>query len=85
MLFRQRRRLTLADAISMMNRAIEVAYRHLRDGRHAATTEELEQLDKFAKTCFANYVTAQYICRKLRERSQGEVRRDPTEEEMVER
>jgi hypothetical protein len=77
MLFRQRRRLTLADAISMMNRAIEVAYRHLRDDNHFATREELELLDKLAKTCFANYTTAQYISRKVRERSRGDKPESP--------
>jgi hypothetical protein len=79
MLFRQRRRLTLGDAISMMNRAIEVAYRFLRERGHAATTEDLELLDKLAATCFANYTTAQYISRKVHERSQGEVPENPTE------
>jgi hypothetical protein len=71
MLFRQARKLTLADAISMMNRAIEVAYRYVRDHNHVATKEELELLDEFAQTCFANYTTAQYISRKMRERSRG--------------
>jgi hypothetical protein len=62
----------------MMNRAIEVAYRYVRDHNHVATKEELELLDKLAQTCFANYTTAQYISRKVRGRSRGDKPKSPT-------
>ena len=62
----------LADAIQMIDDAMEITYMYLRDTRHLSSQEELALMDRLADSLFAYHATAQYISRKMRGRAQGD-------------
>lgn len=72
MFFRKKPKPPLEDAIRMVQDAIEIAYKPLRDERHMPTEAELAQFDCLANTLRESYATAQYIARCMRQRYDGE-------------
>lgn len=75
MFFKKKPKPPLEDAIRMVQDAIEIAYKPLRDKKYMPTEAELEHFERLANTLWENYTTTQYISRCLHQRYNGEPER----------
>lgn len=72
MFFKKKPKPPLEDAIRMVQDAIEIAYKSLRDRKHMPTETELEHFDRLANTLWESYTTAQYVSGCMHQRYNGE-------------
>jgi hypothetical protein len=72
MFFKRKPKPPLKVAIQMVDDAVDIAYKYLRDKNHMPTNDELQLLDALAKNLWSQYATAQYIARNMGQRSRGE-------------